>query len=119
MNVFKRMVPRIDGFWLLPDNRVLSPSVLRGMMSYGAKHKRQIVVFNDKLLPLGALMSVSSDPDDVAEQVARLLDHAGAGGTPVVAPLTRINVRINPAVADELGLIVPEPFTRRARESED
>ena len=41
------MTHAIDGLWLLPDNRILSPDVVREMMSYSAKHKKQVVVFGN------------------------------------------------------------------------
>ena len=100
--LFKRMTPGIDGFWLLPDNRVLSPGVIRGIMTYGGKHQKQIVVFNDKLLALGALMSVTGDPDDVARQALRLLEQAERGAAPIVVPLTRMQVQINPDAVGHL-----------------
>ena len=64
---FKRLTPNIQGLWLLPDNRILSPRVVREIMSYSAKRKTQIVVFGPSLLGFGALMSVTSTADDVAE----------------------------------------------------
>ncbi|MEE8305179.1 MAG: ABC transporter substrate binding protein, partial [Candidatus Tectomicrobia bacterium] len=50
--VFKRLTSSIQGFWLLPDNRILSPRVLKEMMSYGTAHGVQIVVFNSQLINL-------------------------------------------------------------------
>ena len=101
LNAFKRLVPTIDGFWMLPDHRILSPGVIREIMAYGSKHQKQIVVFNDKLLPLGALMSFTSEPDDVAEQVIGLLARTTAGATPQVVPLTRVRVKLNPGIASK------------------
>jgi hypothetical protein len=71
-------------------------------MAYGGKHQKQIVVFNDKLLSLGALMSVTSDPDDVARQALRLLEQAERGASPTVMPLTRMQLRINPDAVGDL-----------------
>jgi ABC-type uncharacterized transport system substrate-binding protein len=105
--LFKRMTAEIDGFWLLPDNRILSPAVIRDIMSYGTQHATQIVVFNDSLLPLGALMSISSDDRDIANQVVALLDQHSAG-TPTddirPAPLTRVTVQVNADALRKLNL---------------
>ena len=103
LNAFKRLVPTIDGFWMLPDHRILSPGVIREIMAYGTKHQKQIVVFNDKLLPLGALMSMTSEPDDVANQVIGLLARTTAGAEPEMAPLTRVRVKLNPNVASNFN----------------
>jgi hypothetical protein len=107
---FKDMTQSIDGFWLLPDNRILSPAVVREIMAYSAKHRKQVVVFGDNFLSLGALMSVTSDERDVAERVlARFDDMSGSGRLlgPDMQQLTRIHTNVNPEVAHYLGLAVP------------
>jgi ABC-type uncharacterized transport system substrate-binding protein len=107
---FKDMTQSIDGLWLLPDNRILSPTVVREIMAYSAKHRKQVVVFGDTFLGLGALMSVTSDERDVAERVlARFDDMSQNGGLlgPDMQPLTKIHTAVNPGVASYLGLAVP------------
>lgn len=71
---FQRMVPAVDGFWLFPDNEILSPRVMREMLDYAQKHDVHSLVFNASLLEWGALLSVGSRPGDVADTVARVLD---------------------------------------------
>jgi ABC-type uncharacterized transport system substrate-binding protein len=107
---FKDMTPSIDGLWLLPDNRILSPTVVREIMSYGAKHRKQIVVFGDSLLGLGALMSVTNDGRDVAERVLARFDHMSETGSllgPDMQQLTKIHTDVNRDVANYLGLAAP------------
>ena len=108
---FKDMTLGIDGLWLLPDNRILSPDVVREMMSYSAKHRKQVVVFGSGLLGLGALMSVTSDERDVADRVlARFANTAENGRLlgPDMQQLTKIHTDVNHDVANYLGLVVPE-----------
>ena len=110
---FKRIVREIDGLWLLPDNRILSPDVVREIMSYSALHQKQIVVFGANLLEMGGLMSVTSDPADVAEQVLARLEQVTANGQldgPGMRPLTEIQVRVNRNVARALGIEIPQTF---------
>jgi hypothetical protein len=79
-------------------------------MSYSAKHRKQIVVFGDSFLGLGALMSVTSDERDVAERVLARFDNMAPSGQllgPDMQELTRIHTDVNPAVANYLGLAVP------------
>jgi len=112
---FKRLTPEIQGLWLLPDNRILSPNVVREIMSYSAKHRQQIVVFSSNLLSLGALMSVTSNDRDVADQVLSRLEGAADAGTlagPDMMPLMTMELEINPEVARHLGLIVSEQVAR-------
>ena len=100
----------------MPDNRILSASVLKELMSYGAKHGKQIVVFNDRLLNYGALMSFSSNNADVADQVIRMLQDLPSGRKafrPGMLPLTKMRVRLNSKVAHDLGLSATSPEFQR------
>jgi ABC-type uncharacterized transport system substrate-binding protein len=95
---FKRLTPEIQGLWLLPDDRILSRRVLRDVMAYSNKHRKQVMVFHPELLRLGGLLSVSGIEADTADQVIAAL-HAASDGTasPVsgLLPLTKIRIEIN------------------------
>ena len=113
--VFKRLTPSIQGFWLLPDNRILSPRVLKEMMSYGTAHGVQIVVFNSQLISLGAVMSITSNDADVANQVLKALydvtDNGSFTGPPMM-PLTTMQVEVNPNVSHDLRLSASPKLVR-------
>lgn len=102
---FKRLVPEIDAFWLLPDNRVLSHRVLRELMAYGTQHKKRILAFSPELLQLGALMSASSVESDVVDQIVAALESFDATGPGnfQVRPLTKTSIQINKTLAQRLG----------------
>jgi ABC-type uncharacterized transport system substrate-binding protein len=106
---YKQLSPRIQGLWLLPDNRVLSRDTLREVMAFSMKEGKQVLAFHRDLLELGALLSVETDPADVAaralERLRRFDGKAVAG--PAVTPLTRASVRVNETVAKRFGLTVP------------
>lgn len=108
---FKRLAPTIDGFWLFPDNRILSPNVIREILGYGLSHGVQGIVFNPTLLAWGALISVGSQVEDVAATTARVLETVigrRARELPLITPLTEVDVQINRDVAAALGLEPPE-----------
>jgi ABC-type uncharacterized transport system substrate-binding protein len=99
--MFNRLTPEIDGFWLFPDNRVLSPSVLRQMLGYASRHRVQVAVFNPALLDFGAALSATSVDSDIAETVITVAHRVVRGdghSIPAVTPLNEIDVRTNPAV---------------------
>lgn len=109
--LFKRLTPQIDGLWLIPDDRILSPTVLRELLSYAVSHGVRVCVFSDALLPWGALLSASPTPADIARTVRRVLQDMIAGNTdavPALSPLSELAVRINEDVAARLGL-PPQP----------
>ena len=96
--LFTRLVPEIDGFWLFPDNRILSGEILKQMLTYAARHRVQVAVFNDSLLSIGATLSTTTVDEDVAATILdvaeRLVDSDGST-LPPISPLTDIAVRIN------------------------
>ena len=104
---FKQLAPKIQGLWLVPDNRVLSLEVIRDMMVYGMREGKQMAVFSHQLLGLGGLMSAESNYGDIAEQVlARVRqaqEYAGVPGEPVT-PLSKADIRINKVMAERLNL---------------
>ncbi len=99
--MFNRLTPEIDGFWLFPDNRILSPSVLRQMLNYASRHRVQVAVFNPALLEFGAALSATSVDSDIATtvvSVARRIVRGDGNSIPDVTRLNAIDVQTNPAV---------------------
>jgi len=93
--VFNRLVGEIDGFWLFPDNHVLSAAVLRHMVTYAARRKVQVTVFNESLLQLGATLSASAVEADIAETITGLVEQIEGDGFANLPALTQLSdVRI-------------------------
>jgi hypothetical protein len=111
--LFKRLATQVDGLWLLPDNRVLSPSVLRELLSYANSHGVGVLALNDSLLRMGALATAGSVTADVADTVRALAERVASGKTQDLPPMTAlhaVDMHVNPVVAAALGLPrVPEP----------
>lgn len=107
---YKQLAPKIQGLWLVPDNRVLSHEVIRDIMSYSVKQGKQIAVFSHELLGLGGLVSAESSYADIAEQVLvrikQAQEYVGVPGAPVAA-LTKADTRINAVMASRLNLTLP------------
>jgi ABC-type uncharacterized transport system substrate-binding protein len=70
---YKQLVPKIQGLWLVPDNRVLSREVIRDVMAHSVREGKQVAVFSHQLLALGGLVSAESGYADIAEQVLERL----------------------------------------------
>lgn len=113
---FGKLVPKVDGFWLLPDNRILSSEVLRDMLATAVKRGKRMAVFNQDILRLGGVLSAEADPRDVADQVvARVLQIRTGRDVPGpdIKTLTRTRITVNDVLARELGLVVPRTEERR------
>jgi ABC-type uncharacterized transport system substrate-binding protein len=105
--LFKRLAAQVDGLWLFPDNRVLSPTVLRELLSYANSHNVRVLAFSESLLRWGALVSAVSVPADITETVRVVAERVAAGKTqdlPAMTPLRAAELHVNPAVAAALGL---------------
>ncbi len=116
---YKQAATYYDGLWLLPDNRVLSRNAIAELMSYSLRNGKQVVVFSDRLLPLGGLFSVASEADEIADKVRERLAAARPSGVidgPDMVALDRAVIRINPVVARRFGLSIPERLQRYASE---
>ena len=103
---FKRLSSQIDGFWLIPDNRVLSISAIEELMAYAAARRLPVMVSSPDLLRFGALMSLAPTPAQVADSVFSVLDRLPtyqSGVLELVSP-DAFQVDVNRAVATRLGL---------------
>ena len=107
---YKQLSPKMQGLWLVPDNRVLSQDVIRDIMAHSVKEGKQVAVFGRELLGLGGLISAETSYADIAEQVLarvrRAQEVSGVPGTPVI-PLTRTVIKINTVMAKRLNMTLP------------
>ena len=97
---FKRMVRNIDGFWLLPDNRILSGRVLTEMMDRAQRRGVSVLVPTPGMLPLGASISVSTVASDIAARIhdiAQAIADGRIDDVEPLTPLTEIQVEVRSA----------------------
>lgn len=98
---FKRMIREIDGFWLFPDNRVLSPRVLRDMLEQANRRQVPVAVSQEAMLPMGAAISISTVASDIAATIVEILNKINAGRIdeiPSLSGLSEVRVVTNDAL---------------------
>ena len=98
---FKRMIREIDGFWLIPDNRILSPRVLKDMLSQANRRQVPVAVSHEAMLSMGATISVSTVASDIAETIIDVLQQINAGKIGDVPPLSGLS-EVRVVTNDEL-----------------
>lgn len=111
--VYKQLANEVEGYWLIPDNRVLSVETLRDVMNFSVRNGKQVMVFSEELLALGGLLSVSSSYDDIVDKVMLRLQQAEAHDVvpgPELLPLDDAVVKINKYMAQRLNLTVPPGY---------
>jgi len=114
--LFKRMVRDVDGYWMFPDNRILSARILQEMLDEANRHRVHVVVPNESMLDMGAAISMSTVASDIAATIVQVVRQIHAGNIGLVPPLSSLSeVRIatndhllrKPAVAKSLR---PDPI---------
>ena len=88
---FRRMVRDIDGFWLFPDNRILSSRVLEQMLDEAGRRQVPVVVPNESMLAMGAAISISTVASDIAETIASVIRRIQAGEIDKIPPITQLS----------------------------
>lgn len=88
---FRRMIHDIDGFWLLPDNRVLSPRVLQEILAEAARQDVPVNVPSESMLKLGAMVSMSTVAADIAETIVSIVEQIQAGYLARIPPVTKLS----------------------------
>ena len=88
---FKRMIREIDGFWLFPDNRILSQRVLLDMLEQANRRHVPVAVSHEAMLPMGAAISMSSVASDIAATIVDVLHKINAGKIDDVPPLSSLS----------------------------
>jgi ABC-type uncharacterized transport system substrate-binding protein len=114
---FKKMSKQVQGYWLLPDNRVLSENILRDLMTFSVRNSKQVAVFSDELLKLGGLFSIQSNNKDIAQQVFDRLDQAQFQDTipgPDIVYPEKLELLINSVMAKHLDVTIPKKFRKYA-----
>ena len=100
---FRRMSRDIDGFWLFPDNRVLSSRALREMADIGKRNRVRFAVPNEGMLSLGAAVALTTVAEDIAAVIATVLDRVRRGETanlPRLSALREVDVVTGRAMAE-------------------
>jgi len=95
------MVRDIDGFWLLPDNRILSTRILEQMLDEANRQRVPVAAPKESMLAMGATLSLSTVAADIADTIIKVIRRIEAGDLEKIPPITslsEIRVKTNGAV---------------------
>jgi ABC-type uncharacterized transport system substrate-binding protein len=88
---FRRMIRDIDGFWLFPDNRVLSGRALQEMLEDANRQQVPVTVPSNAMLKLGATMSITTVAADIARTIVKMIREVKAGNLDALPPITQLS----------------------------
>jgi ABC-type uncharacterized transport system substrate-binding protein len=98
---FRRMIRDIDGFWLFPDNRILSGRVLQEMLTDANRQQVPVTVPSESMLELGATLSISTVAADIARTIVKVIREVQTGNfqsLPAITQLSEIRVLTSGAI---------------------
>jgi len=89
--LFRRMVQDIDGFWLFPDNRILSSRSLQEILQTARRNQVAVAVPNESMLAMGASISLATEAEDIAATIAGIIRKIQSDGLQSVRPVTPLS----------------------------
>lgn len=111
----KALGSSVDGQWLLPDNRVMSVPALREVMAFSAREGRQVIGFDPDLLKIGALASVETIDEDIAQQVLARLELSRQRDEVFgkdITPVEKMDLKISEGAIKRLNLKKPDQYSQ-------
>ena len=88
---FRRMIRDIDGFWLFPDNRILSGRVLQEMLDDANRQQVPMTVPSESMLKLGASLSITTVAEDIARTIVKVIREIKSGKLAELPPITQLS----------------------------
>ena len=89
--LFRRMVHDIDGFWLFPDNRVLSNRSLQEILRVAKRNRVAVAVPNESMLKMGASISLATEAEDIAATIVGIIRKIQSDGLKSVRPVSPLS----------------------------
>lgn len=107
-----------DIFWILPDETVLAPKVIKYMLLFSYRNKIPLLGLSERQAQMGALLSLSfGSSEDIGRQSAELSNAILAGRAAGAIPFTTartVKVTVNLKAAKKLGLEIPDSILATA-----
>jgi len=115
----RALLPTIDAFWLIPDETVLAPEMVRYLMLETLRQQIPVLAPSWRFVEDGALVAVACDYKDVGRQAAELavpvLRGAPGGRDPIVEARKSL-LYVNLKVAKTLRIEIPASLISQAEQ---
>lgn len=110
----KNRTLQVQGYWLLPDNRILSGRVLKEFLGFSSRSGKQVAVFSPDLLSYGGLLAVEPSKQGIARSIIKRIDEFKNNNLPGAAihGAEENSIYINSLVASQLGLVIHESMKK-------
>jgi len=109
----------IDLLWIIPDNMVCKPVILKRIILSCLQNHVAVMGFTRYYARGGALLAVACDYEDIgrqsAEMAVKLLKGEQYSSFKITAP-RKVKLYLNKITADRLGITIPDEIIRKASE---
>ena len=106
-SILKDMADKIGAFWMLPDITLMTPEAIELLLITSMEKNIPILTFSPKYVEMGALVSISVDPNDMGKQAGELAKKIRSGeikGDEKIIPARKGVITFNTKVAEKLGI---------------
>ena len=100
----------LDALWLIPDQTVITETLVEYMVKEALSNKVAVIGYNRFFYECGAVLAFVFDYHELGVQTARLARRM-LSGQPCVEEPPRFHVWVNPGIADFLGLPLKQPLS--------
>jgi len=108
----------VDALWVVADPTILTQANARALILIALRTRKPLIALSEGFVRTGALVALAADPREVGRRAGSMARRI-ADGTPVrdLAPEAppRLDLFINRATAEHIGLPVPAELIERAR----
>jgi putative ABC transport system substrate-binding protein len=116
--LLKNMRGKIESFWMLPDVTLVTPETVELLLLFSFENNIPIITFSDKYVEMGALMSLSIDPDDIGKQAWEIVKEVLSKTDIkkfVKTDVRKIDITINQKTAKKLRITISNEILDKAR----
>ena len=109
------LVGRADGIYVPTDNTVVT--ALEALVQVGRENRLPVIAGDIDLVPRGAIAALGFDYLDVGRQTGRMVARVLRGEQPGDMPVEfaeTLELAVNPAAAEAMGVTLPEAVVARA-----
>ncbi|MDD5224213.1 MAG: ABC transporter substrate-binding protein [bacterium] len=113
----KKLIGKIDLFWLIPDTTIISRDSFKYILTATIENEIPMLTFSSNLAKSGALISLSPDYRSSGLLAGKMAREILGGKSPrEVKPLyPEREIALNLTAAESLGIKIPEQIKRKAK----
>ncbi|HXN07716.1 MAG TPA: ABC transporter substrate-binding protein [Nitrospiria bacterium] len=113
-NAIREMKDQVDALWMVPDSTVYSEESLPFIFTYTLDERIPFMAFSESFVDAGALLSLSSDYEDVGRQGSLKIDEILIGKAGNSSQPSRYRMVINLKTAKRLNIEIPASILGKA-----